>query len=205
MAEFEKEKTASFAGCPEQQYKLTPQVLSLCHQGQSVSDISTAVGLSPDITGKIIAEASQKSRILYVFMDREIPATVIDVCGLTRKVQIVNLTDDLLSRAFGIRENPDWKDYEEFLESRCMPRTRYGIREELRDLGVDSYDPFQIVEKTAGRVHGDGQWLQRMDHEWMTQYDAILESAKSQDELRVKLQKLLAQGIRESKNGTDES
>lgn len=195
MAELENNQAALLAGCSWQQQKeLAPRVLSLCQQGQTADAISKAVGLSSDAVEEIIEKASQKSRILFVFMDREIPATVIDVCGVTRKVKIVNLTDDLLSRAFGIRENPDWNDYEEFLESRCMPRTRYGIKDELRDLGLDCYDPFQIVEKTAGRVHGDGQWLRRMDREWIGQYDAILESSKSQEELRKKLLALLAMG-----------
>lgn len=195
MAELENNQAAPLAGCSWQQQKeLAPQVLSLCQQGQTADAISKAVGLSPDAVEEIIEKASQKSRILFIFMDREIPATVIDVCGVTRKVKIVNLTDDLLSRAFGIRENPDWNDYEEFLESRCMPRTRYGIKDELRDLGLDCYDPFQIVEKTAGRVHGDGQWLRRMDREWIGQYDAILESSKSQEELRKRLLALLAMG-----------
>ena len=138
MAELENNQAAPLAGCSWQQQKeLAPQVLSLCQQGQTADAISKAVGLSPDAVEEIIEKASQKSRILFIFMDREIPATVIDVCGVTRKVKIVNLTDDLLSRAFGIRENPDWNDYEEFLESRCMPRTRYGIKDELRDLGLD--------------------------------------------------------------------
>lgn len=172
---------------------LIPQILSLCHQGQTASAISTATGLPIEEVRGIIAEASARSRILFIFMDREKPATVIDVCGVTQSVQIINLTDNMLSRAFGVRENPDWSDYEDFLESRCMPRTRHGIRDELRELGVDTYDPFQIIEKTAGRVYGDGQWLRRMSQEWITQYDSIRESAPNETELRRRILALLKQ------------
>lgn len=205
MTELEKKQAAPFASGLKPQNKLTARVLSLRHQGKTTDVICQRVGLSPDAVQEIITEASQKSRILYVFMDREIPATVIDACGLTRKVQIVNLTDNLLSRAFGIRENPDWNDYEEFLESRCMPRTRYGIKDELRELGIDCYDPVLIVEKTSGRVHGDGQWLRKMDREWISQYDIILKSAKNEAELRSALLKLLAPNNREIANGTNQS
>ena len=56
-----------------------------------------------------------------------------------------------------------------------MPRTRYGIREELKDLGIDFYDPFVIVQKTRGRVYGDHQYLSRMDRDWIRGYDEIME------------------------------
>ena len=41
-------------------------------------------------------------------------------------------------------------------------------------MGLDSYDPFQIVEITKGRVYGDGQWLARMDQKGIDQIDCIL-------------------------------
>ena len=41
-------------------------------------------------------------------------------------------------------------------------------------MGLDSYDPFQIVEITKGRVYGDGQWLARMDTKGIDQIDCIL-------------------------------
>ena len=44
-----------------------------------------------------------------------------------------------------------------------MPRTRYGIKKELEHMGLDSYDPFQIVEITKGRVYGDGNVIKISD------------------------------------------
>ena len=51
-------------------------------------------------------------------------------------------------------------------------------------MGLDSYDPFQIVEITKGRVYGDGQWLARMDQKGIDQIDCILKktSGKTKEE-----------------------
>ena len=68
-------------------------------------------------------------------------------------------TDNLLHRAFGIKAKPTWEDFEEFLESRCFPRTREGISLILEDLELDFYDPLSIIEKTQGRMAEDAQWI----------------------------------------------
>ena len=57
------------------------------------------------------------------FMCLEELCTVIDVDFMHKKIYIENKTDDILHRAFGIVEHPDWERFEEFLESRCFPRT----------------------------------------------------------------------------------
>ena len=51
-------------------------------------------------------------------------------------------------------------------------------------MGLDSYDPFQIVEITKGRVYGDGQWLARMDQKGIDQIDLVLKktSKKTKEE-----------------------
>lgn len=54
---------------------------------------------------------------------------------------------------------PDWKDFEYFLEERCFPRTRDHAEEILKELGLPFYDPLLIVEKTKGYMAGDQQWL----------------------------------------------
>lgn len=65
----------------------------------------------------------------------------------------------MIHRAFGIKAKPTWEDFEEFLESRCFPRTRDGLRMILDDIGLDFYDPLAIVEKTKGRMAEDFQWM----------------------------------------------
>jgi transcriptional regulator with XRE-family HTH domain len=76
-----------------------------------------------------------------------------------RRIETCNETDDIIHRAFGIKAKPTWEDFEEFLESRCFPSTRDHLRLVLEDVGVDSYDPLAIVEKTKGRMAEDLQWI----------------------------------------------
>ncbi len=92
-------------------------------------------------------------------MDGDKECTVIDVDFKHRKIYIRNKTGDILHRAFGVVEEPDWEDFEEFLESRCFPISRANLKLVLRDVGVESYDPLQIIEKTKGRMAEDYQWI----------------------------------------------
>lgn len=69
------------------------------------------------------------------------------------------IIDINIFRAFGVNENLNWKDYLEFLEDRCVPRTRYNIRKILRDLGLDCYDAEEYVKKTHARSYDDRQWI----------------------------------------------
>lgn len=75
------------------------------------------------------------------------------------KIKIHNMTDDIILRAFGIKLNPTWEDFLEFIEERCFPRTRDGLKMILDDLELDFYDPLSIIEKTQGRMGEDMQWL----------------------------------------------
>ena len=93
------------------------------------------------------------------YMNHEECCTVILVDFLHKKILIRNETDELLFRAFGVKEKPTWEDFEYFLEDRCVPRTRYGMKEILKDYGLDSYDPLAIIEKTGGHMAEDHQWL----------------------------------------------
>jgi len=68
-----------------------------------------------------------------------------------------------LNRAFGVNEAPTWNDFLAFLEERCIPRQREGLRYYLDELSLDEYDPWKIVQHTAGRMAEDQQWLQVED------------------------------------------
>ena len=85
--------------------------------------------------------------------------TVIDVDDLNRKVKIYNYTDNVIYRAFGNVEEPSYKEYEEFLESRCFPRSRDNIKLYLKQLDIPFYDPFMIVRKTEGRMAEDNFYI----------------------------------------------
>ena len=70
-----------------------------------------------------------------------------------------NFTSDIVKTAFGNNTFPAWEDFEDFLEERCVPRGRSGIREYLEALGLDEHDPIEIIKKTRGRMAEDEQWL----------------------------------------------
>ena len=65
----------------------------------------------------------------------------------------------LVKTAFGNNQLPTWEDFQRFLEERCIPRRRAGLREYLEALGLEEYDPLAIIEKIGGRMAEDQQWL----------------------------------------------
>ena len=79
--------------------------------------------------------------------------TALDLCA-------ENYTDNLVKTAFGKNSLPTWADLEAFLEERCIPRQRAGLREYLEALGLDEYDPLAIIQKTKGRMAEDDQWME---------------------------------------------
>lgn len=96
-------------------------------------------------------------RLWYMF-HQEI-CSIIDVDERQRKVSVYNYTTDYMLKAFGRENNPTFEQYEEFLESRCFPRTRDKMKLMLRELDLPFYDPMLIIEKTQGRMAEDDFWL----------------------------------------------
>ncbi len=76
------------------------------------------------------------------------------------KVIIENHTDNPLYTAFGANDNPGWQDYQNFLEERCIPKSRAGLQEYLNAIGVDEYNPLEIIRKTKGRMAEDQSRLE---------------------------------------------
>ena len=87
-----------------------------------------------------------------------------------RTVEVINYTDDLNKRAFGINRNPSWADFENFLESRCFPRDRQALKLELKQLGLTEYNPLEICKVTSGKNYKDEQWLE-IEDEREVEYD----------------------------------
>jgi hypothetical protein len=96
--------------------------------------------------------------ILYVY-DGSTLCTKICADRTARTLTIQNETKDLLSTAFGVIESPSWSDLESFLEDRCISRHRDGLDHYLAALGLDKYDPLEIIRKTDGRMAEDDQWI----------------------------------------------
>ena len=104
-----------------------------------------------------IPEKKYKLRLYYMFENTV--CTIIDIDEVNRSVAIKNYTSNPQFRAFGINTEPTFEDYEEFLESRCFPRSRDKIKLELERLGIPFYDPLLIIEKTEGRMAEDDFWI----------------------------------------------
>ena len=75
------------------------------------------------------------------------PCTLIDSDDINQRISIKNYTTNILLRAFGKNEHPTYKDYEDFLESRCFPRQRDKMKLILKDLDLPFYDPMMIIRK----------------------------------------------------------
>ena len=94
------------------------------------------------------------------FYHGETLCTTILADETDKHVLIENHTDNPLYAAFGVREHPDWQDYCAFLEERCIPKSRAGLREYLTAIGVAEYNPIEIIRKTKGRMAEDSAWLE---------------------------------------------
>lgn len=104
-----------------------------------------------------IPEKKYPLRLFY--MNNQMICTMIDVNILTQEVIIKNFTNNIMFRAFGTNDKPSFKDYEDFLKSRCFPETRDKIKLVLADLNIPFYDPFLIIQKTEGRMADDDFWI----------------------------------------------
>ena len=135
-------------------------IRSLLADGATLDEIAGRYHTSRRVLVKYLApppEPGYTMRLAYMY--RQKLCTVIDVDFGRQQVKIQNRTKDVLLRAFGVNEQPTWGDFEAFLAERCFPKTRGLLKDELKRLGLDSYDPLQIVEKTKGRTAEDDMWL----------------------------------------------
>lgn len=93
------------------------------------------------------------------FYDREILCTKIIADFTEETLSVENTTEHIVKTVFGKNEVPTWEDFQNFLEERCVPRSRSGIREYLETIGVEEYNPIEIIKKTSGRMSEDDQWI----------------------------------------------
>ena len=104
-----------------------------------------------------VPEKTEPMRLWYMYKNEV--CTIIDVNEREKRVQIYNYTHDNIFRAFGANEKPTFEDYQDFLESRCFPRTRDKMKLILKELDLPFYEPLMIIEKTAGKMAEDEFWI----------------------------------------------
>lgn len=97
---------------------------------------------------------------IFRYYNRSTLCTMICADFTEQTLRVLNCTDYLVKTAFGKQEFPSWTEFMSFLEERCIPRTRAGLREYLECLGLDEYDPIEIIKKTSGRMLEDEQWME---------------------------------------------
>lgn len=123
----------------------------------------TKIILSPILSGTEFA-AQKRSlghevRLLRFYESDKLCTTIY--ADFTDETLIAeNHIDDPVKTAFGNNTLPDWADFQAFLQERCIPRERAGLREYLEALDLAEYNPLEIVQKTGGRMAEDRQWLE---------------------------------------------
>lgn len=88
----------------------------------------------------------------------------------SKVLSVENYTENVFETAFGVITSPTWVDFMEFLEDRCFPRNRQNLKLELRELGLDEYDPLKICLVTNGRNYKDSVWM-RFEEENEGEYE----------------------------------
>ena len=136
--------------------------LGLTESKMEISFDGERIIISPPLS---INEFLEKKKSLgnklvkFEFYDGEILCTKIIADFTDETLSVENTTEHIVKTAFGKNEVPTWDDFLNFLEERCVPRSRSGIREYLEAIGAEEYNPLEIIKKTNGRMAEDNQWL----------------------------------------------
>lgn len=122
----------------------------------------TSITITKKLDMKDFVQSAKKSGreilVLFYYDDKTL-CTKIAADYTEKSICVENFVPNVLRTAFGNNEEPTWEDYLLFLEERCIPKSRAGLRQYLDEIGVDEYDPLEIIKKTSGRMAEDQQWI----------------------------------------------
>lgn len=160
-------KAGGTAGKDSKTYKVSLPSKWVAELGLTDSKMEIAfdgerIIISPHLS---MAEYLEKKKLLghklmqFEFYDGEVLCTKIIADFTDETLSAENATEHIVKTAFGKNEVPTWEDFQNFLEERCVPRSRSGIREYLETIGVEEYNPIEIIKKTSGRMAEDNQWI----------------------------------------------
>lgn len=140
------------------------KLVTMYHDGITIQEIAERYHTSRQTISKYLSpskryETDRNITMQMKYMNGDHLCTIIDIDFLNERIYITNYTSNIIHRAFGVIKEPDWNDFQFFLESRCLPSARFNLKSALKDIGVSNYDPLEIVEKTKGRMAEDNQWL----------------------------------------------
>ena len=129
--------------------------VELCFDGKTIT-ISKRLTLPEFISQK---SKAGHALLQFFYYDGDILCSLVAADFTDQTLCTENYVSDVIKTAFGNNEVPTWNDFQNFLEERCIPRARAGLREYLEALGLDEYDPLEIIKKTSGRMAEDNQWI----------------------------------------------
>ncbi len=130
--------------------------IELCFDGKSIT-VKPQESLSEFIGGK---KALGHKLIKLSVFDGDDLCSVICADLTDKTVKHEDYTKNCMKTPFGNNKNPDFSDFESFLEERCIPESRAGIQEYLNVLNIDSYEPLEIIKKTKGVMAEDNIHLE---------------------------------------------
>lgn len=134
--------------------------LDMLKDGKTVAAAAEALGVSRQtLSSYLNKRAAGTEKIKLNYMYRQKVCSVLFIDFLNKKVTVTNRTNDILHRAFGVKEDPTWEDLEVFLSERCFPESRGNKKDLLKRLSLSCYDPLSVIEKTKGRTADDDQYF----------------------------------------------
>jgi len=140
--------------------KQISEMLEMQSKNIPQTEIAKRFGTTRQTIARYLNDSAEKEYNMQIdYMFKASVCTTIYIDFKNEKINIINKTDDILHRAFGVNEKPSWDDFMTFLKDRCFPESRGDKKMLLQLLGIDSYDPLQIVEKTKGKTCEDNQWM----------------------------------------------
>ncbi len=93
--------------------------------------------------------------MILLYKCHDITTCEINVNMETKEVSIKNLTDKQADLPFYKGLNPTFTDVMDLIKSRCIPMTRDELPRILRKMGLNKYDPIEIIKRTKGKSLSD--------------------------------------------------
>lgn len=122
--------------------------------------IDTLSIIADKLGSRLLLESKVKNKWngshIDVFWKDELTAE-IDI--LNNKVKIKKHTNNPIKQFFLAFDSMDIIAFSELLEARCWERGRKDISELLGKIGLDEYDPIEIVKRTFGVSYNDSIWF----------------------------------------------
>lgn len=78
----------------------------------------------------------------------------------SKKVKINNYTNDILHRAFGVNENPNYEDLITFFKDGCWTKSRGDINNILSIYNLATFDLIELLKQTNGRTYEDDLYME---------------------------------------------